>query len=75
MNVIWQDIVQFYKTHNTPVRFKYLNRLSMFEKKSSKYPKLRGKAAEIKYLAEPLLHVWKNITAHSWGFTETSAYI
>ena len=59
LNVIWQDIVQFYKTHNTPVRFKYLNRLSMFEKKSSKYPKLRGKAAEIKYLAEPLLHVWE----------------
>ena len=50
--------MEFYKVHNTPVRFKYWNRLSMFEKKS-KYPKLRGKAAEIKYLAEPLLHVWQ----------------
>ena len=40
-----------------PVRFRYLNKLSMFVRQSG-FPKLRGKAAEIRYLAGPMLEVW-----------------
>ena len=57
LETIWKDIQEYYREFQTPVRYKYLNRLSMFQRKT--YPKLRGKAAEIKYLAGPLLHVWQ----------------
>ena len=56
---IWNDICYFYKEQSVPCRFRYLNRVSMFERKSPQYPKLRGKAAEIKYLCGPLLSVWQ----------------
>ena len=56
---LWNEIQAFYKDNNVPVRFRYLNRLSMFERKSPQYPKLRGKAAEVKYLAGALLCIWK----------------
>eukprot|EP00438_Fugacium_kawagutii_P008066 Skav236194 [mRNA] locus=scaffold1795:12591:13328:+ [translate_table: standard] len=55
----WHDIVEYYNTNQVPIRYKYLNRLSMFERKGGAYPKLRGKAAEIKYLAGPMLFVWE----------------
>ena len=58
---VWNEIQKFYKENNTPVRFRYLNRLSMFERKSPQYPKLRGKAAEVKHLAGALEHCWKKI--------------
>lgn len=38
--------------YKVPCRYRYLNRLSMFERKAPQYPKLRGKAAEIKYLGQ-----------------------
>ena len=56
---VWQDIQWYYKTYNVPCRYRYLNRLSMFEKPHPKYPKLRGKAAEVKYLAGPMKYVWE----------------
>ena len=56
---IWASIQQFYKEHHVACRYKYLNKLSMFERKPPAYPKLRGKAAEIKYLAGPMLNLWQ----------------
>ena len=56
---VWKDILQYYERQKTPVRYRYLNRLSMFERKAPQYPKLRGKAAEIKYLCGPLEYIWR----------------
>ena len=46
----------FLQKNKTPCQFRYLNRCSMFERKSG-YPKLRGKAAEIKYFCRPIHYV------------------
>ena len=54
----WSFIQRFYREHRTKVRFGYLNRLTMFLRQSG-CPKLRGKAAEIRYLIHPLLALWK----------------
>ena len=43
----WIFISRFYKEQETEHRFKFLNKLSMFVRKSG-FPKLRGKAAEKK---------------------------
>ena len=56
---IWRDIQWHYSQYPVPVRFKYLNKLSMFERKHPAYPKLRGKGAEVKYLCGPLLYCWQ----------------
>ena len=56
---IWKDIQAIYAEHNVPCRFRYLNRTSMYTRKAPQYPKLRGKAAEIKYLALPLYLIWQ----------------
>ncbi len=58
IKTIWRDIQAYYKEFSVDSRFRYLNRVSMFERKPPQYPKLRGKAAEIRSLAGPLLHVW-----------------
>ena len=54
---LWGDIQEYYKANNTPVRYRHLNRLRMFDR-ASKYPKLRGKAAEIRYLSGAVLHAF-----------------
>lgn len=48
----------FYRRDNTPVRYRYLNRLTMFLRQSG-CPKLRGKAAELRYFGKPLLAAWE----------------
>jgi len=48
----------FYRRDNTPVRYRYLNRLTMFLRQSGR-PKLRGKAAELRYFGKPLLAAWE----------------
>ena len=65
---IWKQILEYYKSHHTPSRYRCL-KLSMFLRKAPAYPKLRGKAAEIKWLAGPLLWLWeqhmnKNLYVH-----------
>lgn len=47
----------YYKAHSTRHQYSNLNRLTMFVRKSGPV-KLRGKAAEIKCLGEPLLAYW-----------------
>ena len=55
---IWSDILDVYKSEQTHVRFRYLNSLRMFVRVRGG-PKLRGKGAEIKYLASPMLRIWE----------------
>ena len=58
LQILWRDIQEYYVQTSTPCRYRYLNKLSMFMRKAPQYPKLRGKAAEIKYFAGAMLHVW-----------------
>ncbi|CAE7308405.1 unnamed protein product [Symbiodinium natans] len=55
----WRHIREYYRIHNTPVRFRSMTRLTMFVRKSGG-PKLRGKAAEIRHFAEVLLSLWQS---------------
>ena len=55
----WQRLKHEYRQQGTPIRFRYLNSIKMFLK--AKGPaKLRGKGAEIKYLAAPFYAVWEH---------------
>ena len=58
LQTVWADLCDAYKRDETPVRYRYLNKMTMFIRKSG-YPKLRGKAAEVKWLAGPLREVWE----------------
>ena len=55
---VWQDILYFYKRWNAPCRFGAIKKLTMFERKSG-WPKLRGKAGEIRHLAGAMHYVWQ----------------
>ena len=57
LNVLWADILTFYRANGTKVRYRYLNKLGMYLRKSGT-PKLRGKAGEIRHLAPAMLFVW-----------------
>ena len=54
----WSKLKRFFKTSGTKKHFRYLNKLTMVKKKKG-FPKLRGKAAEIKAFGPALLHLWK----------------
>ena len=53
----WAFVQRFYKGNRTTTRYRYLNRLTMFVRKKG-YPKLRGKAAEIRHFGPALLALW-----------------
>ena len=55
---LWAEIQRHYKNLRLPSQFRYLNRISMFYRERNNSLGLRGKAAEIRSLAEPLLLVW-----------------
>ena len=57
LRMVWQDVQDFYQRDATPCRFRNM-RLSMFERRGASYPKLRGKAAEVKYFCRPLHYAW-----------------
>ena len=50
-------IKRYYKENDTRHQYSNLNRLTLFMRRSGPV-KLRGKAAEIQCLCEPLLHYW-----------------
>ncbi|CAE8728388.1 unnamed protein product [Polarella glacialis] len=62
----WASMKEFYQAHNTGSRYRYLNKLTMFCRKSG-YPKLRGKANEIRHFGAALLGLWP---AHMNGALE-----
>ncbi|CAE7809930.1 unnamed protein product [Symbiodinium sp. CCMP2592] len=57
LRALWRDLKTEYERQQTPIRFRYLTSLRMFVRLRGS-PKLRGKAAEIKYLAGPFAAVW-----------------
>ena len=60
MHLVWVMVTQRYSDLSTECQFSNLS-LSSFcdpEKHSSKYPKLKGRGAEVKDLVAPLLFVW-----------------
>lgn len=59
LDTAWNFIKAFYKEHKTPCQYQYLNKLSMFVRRSG-FPKLRGKAAEIRHLGPALLSLWNS---------------
>ena len=61
MTEIWKLLDAYFKEHRVSDRFKRLQ-VSMFcnaSAPSSKFPKLKGRAAEVKSLAAALLHVFE----------------
>lgn len=60
LQVCWSFLKSYFRQHKTPNPYRYLNRLSMFIRNKGKYPKLRGKAAEVKSLGPGLLALWED---------------
>lgn len=65
LQTVWGDIKSFYKALGTPVRYRYITKLTMFILAKNPYPKLRGKGAEVKYLSDVMLKLWqKHMNPH-----------
>ena len=54
----WSFIKLYYKLHRTKVRYRFLNKLTMFTRKKDG-PKLRGKASEVKYVIPAIVALWQ----------------
>ena len=52
----------FFRNNKTPTPFRYLTKLSMFIRSGGKYPKLRGKASEIRPFGKALLALWNQFS-------------
>ena len=57
LTVIWCWMKAYYKQHKPLVRYRVFHKLTMFLKKKD-YPKLRGKAAEVKAFGKVLCEMW-----------------
>ena len=55
---LWSEIKRHYKAFEVHAHFQCLNKISMFWRAKTKSLSLRGKAAEIRSLARPLLAIW-----------------
>ena len=53
----WAFLKSFFKENKTPTPFRYMTKLSMFIR-NGKFPKLRGKASEIRHFGKALLALW-----------------
>ena len=53
----WAFTKRYYKEHRTTTRYRYLNRLSVFVRRTG-YPKPRGEVAEIRHFGPVLLALW-----------------
>lgn len=68
LQVCWSFIKRYYGQHKVKHRYRSISKLTMFMKKKD-YPKMRGKASEIKCLAKPIAALWgkfmnKNLKMH-----------
>lgn len=61
MSQLWTEIVAEYRTLGCPTQYSNLGISSFVDpaKPNSKYPKLKGRAAEIKWLAPCLRNIWE----------------
>lgn len=55
----WTFLKSYYKQRKIPPPYRYLNKITMFLRQG-KFPKLRGKAAEVRHLSEPISALWKH---------------
>ena len=55
---IAREIRTYYRLNHTQVRYRYMNRLSMFTPKNG-FPCLRGRAAEVKHFGKALEATWR----------------
>ena len=58
LKTLWEFLKLYFKEHNTKTAFRYLNKLTMFERKH-KYPKLRGKGSELRHFGGALSALWE----------------
>ena len=59
LQTCWGFLKRYYKEHKIPSPYRYLTKVSMFIRKK-KFPKLRGKASEVRHLAKPLSALWRH---------------
>lgn len=59
LQTCWIFLKNYFRQHRTPTPFRYLTRLSMFIR-TGKYPKLRGKASEIRHFGKALLALFES---------------
>ena len=57
LQICWQKILAVYKEKKIVERYRGMNKLSLFQRKSGG-PKLKGRAAQVAALAEPMLALW-----------------
>lgn len=55
---VWESIRSYYREHNVPVRFSDI-KPSMYAGTDASFPTLKGKAAEVRHLAAPLLFTFE----------------
>lgn len=59
LQALSDHIMRYFKVHNVQHHYKNLNKLTMISKKDG-YPKLKGKAAEVKSMGPALLSAWQH---------------
>ena len=57
---VWKWIKEYYQENKIRNKYRSIRKLSMFVRKRD-YPKLRGKAAEIKGFGPVAVHLWKKV--------------
>lgn len=57
LDILWRWMKSYYKKHKPRVRYNSFCKLTMFKRKKD-FPKLRGKAAEVKAFGPVLLEMW-----------------
>ena len=58
LQTCWQKILSVYKEKQIVERYRGMNKLSLFKRKSGG-PKLKGRAAQVAATAEPMLSLWE----------------
>ena len=64
LQTCWQKILAVYKEKHIVERYRGMNKLSLFKRKSGG-PKLKGRAAQVAAIAEPMLLLWEENMDHS----------
>lgn len=60
----WNFIKKWYSTHEVDCKYRQLIKLTMFKRKKD-FPKLRGKASEVRGLAPALVELWEKYMSKS----------
>ncbi len=57
LKTLWAFLKQYFKENRTKTPFRYLNKLTMFQRKN-KFSKLRGKGSELRHFGNALNALW-----------------